>query len=76
MMAETTSSWEKAEILIYKFISLFPVFVTFGLYTYLFGFYVVVSFRDVLITSIVIVVYLPQFGRKFWYLPWNSKFMD
>ena len=39
MIAEKTSAWEKAEILTYKLISIFPVFVTFGLYTYLFVYY-------------------------------------
>jgi hypothetical protein len=45
MMAEKTSGWEKAEILVYKLISIFPVFVTFGLYTFLFTFYLGVYFK-------------------------------
>ena len=44
MQAEKISTWEKIEICIYKFISIFPVFVTFGLYSYLFTFFVGVSF--------------------------------
>jgi hypothetical protein len=42
MRAEKVSFSEKLEIKLYQIISLFPVMVTFGLYLYLFIFYVVV----------------------------------
>ena len=43
MQAEQISTWEKLEICLYKFVSIFPVFVTFGLYSYLASFYIIVS---------------------------------
>ena len=43
MQAEKISTWEKLEIFLYKFVSIFPVFVTFGLYLYFFVFYIGVS---------------------------------
>ena len=44
MMADKVSIWEKTEISLYKLVSIFPLLVTFGLYTYLFIFYVGVTF--------------------------------
>ena len=43
MVADKVSFWEKTEVRLYQLISVFPVFVTFGLYTYLLIFYVGVS---------------------------------
>lgn len=43
MVADKVSFWEKAEVKLYQLISVFPVFVTFGLYSYLLIFYAVVS---------------------------------
>ena len=44
MQAEKVSMGERLEILVYKFVSVFPVFVTFGLCTFLFIYYVGVSY--------------------------------
>lgn len=43
---------EKLEIYIYKFITIVPVLVTFGVYFFLLGFYGVVSFNPVSLTDI------------------------
>lgn len=42
VQAEKVSLTERLEIAVYKFISVFPVFVTFGLLTYLISFYATV----------------------------------
>lgn len=42
VQAEKVSLAERLEIAVYKFISVFPVFVTFGLLTYLISFYATV----------------------------------
>lgn len=43
MIQEKVSLAERLEVRLYQLISVFPVFVTFGLYTYLLVFYVGVS---------------------------------
>jgi hypothetical protein len=43
MVQDKVSFWEKVEIKLFQLISIFPVFVTFGLYTYFLVFYVGVS---------------------------------
>jgi len=43
MQAEHVSFGERFEIWMYRFVSIFPVFVTFGLFTYLGAFYIGVS---------------------------------
>jgi hypothetical protein len=43
MQAEKVSMGERFEIFMYRFVSIFPVFVTFGLYSYLGVFYIGVT---------------------------------
>lgn len=51
MIQEQVSFQEKIEIKLFQLISIFPVFVTFGLYTYFIVFYVGVSFSIYLIIA-------------------------
>ena len=47
---EKVSFWERAELKMYQLVSVFPVFVTFGLYLYLLIFYLWVSAFPILVT--------------------------
>jgi len=61
MQAEKISTWEKIEICIYKFISTFPVFVTFGLYSYLFTFFIVFFIYPTLAGNYDTLIGIPNF---------------
>lgn len=54
MQAERVSFGERFEIFLYRFVSIFPVFVTFGLFSYLGVFFVGVSF----ILTLILQFYL------------------
>ena len=43
LVQDKASFWERAEVKAYQVISVFPVVVTFGLYSYLLAFYIAVS---------------------------------
>jgi len=62
MQAEQISTWEKIEINLYKFVSIFPVFVTFGLYSYLAAFYVGVRKLIVYLNGILVLL-IPMYDR-------------
>ena len=51
MQAEKVSLAEKLEIMMFKFVSLFPLVVTFGLYAFLGTYYVGVSYLKLRINS-------------------------
>ena len=70
MQVEKISVWERTEICIYRFISIFPVFVTFGLYTQLFSFFIGVSYNN---CNDTIVLRLSNNLRKLRHFAWNSK---
>ena len=72
MQAEKISFGERFEICLYRLVSIFPVFVTFGLFSYLALFYLGVTIQHV--NSIVL--YISFVGRKFWYFYWHTKFVE
>lgn len=51
MVAEKVGFGERVEIMLYKLVSLFPLLATWGIYSYLFVFYVGVSFHHLTLSS-------------------------
>jgi hypothetical protein len=62
MVQEKISFLENFEVKVYQLISIFPVFVTFGLYTYLLIFYILVNIF--IKFHLFLVIYLSQPLRK------------
>ena len=60
MQAEKVSLGEKMEIMIFKFVSIFPVIVTFGLFGFLSTYYIYVCMNQLILAVLLLTSHQRQ----------------